>query len=623
MSSAGTEGCIITFYSYKGGTGRSMALANVAWILAAAGRRVLAVDWDLEAPGLHRYLHPFLLDPESVATDGVIDFVTEYVAAAMSPARDPDPGWYESLADLASYAVSLDTGGLFPKEGTLDFVSAGRQGPAYASRINAFDWRNFFERLGGGRFLMETAKRLRSEYDYVLIDSRTGVSDTSGICTVTLPDRLVVCFTMNSQSIRGAAAVVESIQQQREALDLGTLTVFPIPMRVELAEHERLERARSQSRMRFDGLLSHVSMAERERYWGDVEILYLPIYAYEEVLAVFVERPEQPVSVLAALERVTARVTDGDVTAVKAPREVDRERVLARYMGGPGSLLHESTEAFRDRVHAASKLIERIRPATRLGTEEGRDRLQKLERELGDLSVPSPEFTIHLLLAYRDMSAWEDMVRVVDTMPTATRDLVTVREQRALALNRRNGPGDRAEAIQALQAILEQYGPSPETSGILGRCWKDASDEATDPDARAVALDAAIDAYGAGFEADPRDYYPGVNLVTLLLHRGTQEDLYRLNELVPVVRFAVTRRGGLSSHDYWGHATVLELAVIDGDEHTARRAKARISLEPPPRWMLETTARNLRILARARSRAGNEAAWVGELADALAPAQSS
>ena len=61
---------IVTFYSYKGGTGRSIALANVAWILAMNGNRVLVIDWDLEAPGLHRYFHPFLDDP-SVAMIGV------------------------------------------------------------------------------------------------------------------------------------------------------------------------------------------------------------------------------------------------------------------------------------------------------------------------------------------------------------------------------------------------------------------------------------------------------------------------------------------------------------------------------------------------------------------------
>ena len=54
------NGKVVTFYSYKGGTGRTMALANVAWILAANGHRVLAVDWDLESPGLHRYFAPFI-----------------------------------------------------------------------------------------------------------------------------------------------------------------------------------------------------------------------------------------------------------------------------------------------------------------------------------------------------------------------------------------------------------------------------------------------------------------------------------------------------------------------------------------------------------------------------------
>src|SRR5713226_6057245 len=51
-------GRIITFYSFKGGTGRSMAVANVGYLLASpqyGAKKVLLVDWDLEAPGLHRY----------------------------------------------------------------------------------------------------------------------------------------------------------------------------------------------------------------------------------------------------------------------------------------------------------------------------------------------------------------------------------------------------------------------------------------------------------------------------------------------------------------------------------------------------------------------------------------
>lgn len=72
------EGQVITFYSYKGGTGRTMALANTAWILAANGQRVLVADWDLESPGLHRFYAPFL-DAEQVATTGgVMDLILDY-----------------------------------------------------------------------------------------------------------------------------------------------------------------------------------------------------------------------------------------------------------------------------------------------------------------------------------------------------------------------------------------------------------------------------------------------------------------------------------------------------------------------------------------------------------------
>ena len=51
----------ITFYSYKGGTGRALALANGARDLARLGLKVVAIDFDLEAPGLH---YKFSADPE-------------------------------------------------------------------------------------------------------------------------------------------------------------------------------------------------------------------------------------------------------------------------------------------------------------------------------------------------------------------------------------------------------------------------------------------------------------------------------------------------------------------------------------------------------------------------------
>jgi hypothetical protein len=201
-----------------------MALANVAWILAANRKRVLVIDWDLEAPGLHRYLHPFLHDPALTASDGVIDFVLDFAVAAVATKRGARKDWYKARANMLRYATSLDW--KFEK-GTLDFIPAGRLGPDYGTRVNSFDWQDFYERLDGGLFL-EAAKQSFAGYHYVLIDSRTGVSDTSGICTVQMPDILVVCFTLNTQSIEGAASVAESADaQRRNAQGKRTLRIFP------------------------------------------------------------------------------------------------------------------------------------------------------------------------------------------------------------------------------------------------------------------------------------------------------------------------------------------------------------------------------------------------------------
>jgi len=160
-------GRIITFYSYKGGTGRSMALANVAWLLAAAGRRVLIVDWDLEAPGLHRYMHPFLDDPDLTSSEGVIDFVISYTEEASSKKLDEklDPKWFAPYANITRFATPLDYE--FPNGGSLDFIPAGKQGSAYAGRVNSFNWREFYSHLGGGAVLEEARARMRNYYDFI------------------------------------------------------------------------------------------------------------------------------------------------------------------------------------------------------------------------------------------------------------------------------------------------------------------------------------------------------------------------------------------------------------------------------------------------------------------------
>lgn len=290
---ASRDGRIVTFYSYKGGTGRTMALANTAWILAANGKRVLAVDWDLEAPGLHRFFHPFL-DPSTLgATTGVIDLITEYAWAATSPVQRADD-WHRDYARIQPHAVSLAPEALgweFPQGGTLDFVSAGRQNREYSATVSTFDWDNFYDRLGGGHFFDALRDDMKANYDYVLIDSRTGLSDIADICTVHLPDVLVDCFTLSDQSIDGAASVARQISERYTGRPI---SIFPVPMRIDEGEKEKADAYRALARLKFDRLPRDLSGDELTAYWGAVEIPYRPYYAYEETLATFGDEVASP-----------------------------------------------------------------------------------------------------------------------------------------------------------------------------------------------------------------------------------------------------------------------------------------------------------------------------------------
>nr|WP_221382475.1 FxSxx-COOH system tetratricopeptide repeat protein [Actinoplanes polyasparticus] len=316
------NGRIVTFYSFKGGTGRTMAVANTAWILAANGLRVLAVDWDLESPGLHHYFRPFLLDKKLRHSRGVIDMIRDFAAGAVVEPGDPNLGRY---ADVEREAVSLSW--RFPGGGLIDLLPAGQQNPAYSSAVSTFDWPTFYDQLGGEQFLTELRENMARRYDYVLIDSRTGLSDSAGMCTVTLPDTVINCFTLNEQSIDGAVAVAESI---RRLSSRRPVRILPVPMRVEDAELLKLETGRDHARLRFAPFLE-MTTEQALDYWGNVEVPYKPFFAYEEILATFGERARQEHSLLSSFERLTTIITGGQVTEFPALDERERRQWLSLY----------------------------------------------------------------------------------------------------------------------------------------------------------------------------------------------------------------------------------------------------------------------------------------------------
>ncbi|MGF1425203.1 FxSxx-COOH system tetratricopeptide repeat protein [Kitasatospora sp. LaBMicrA B282] len=340
------QGRIVTFYSYKGGTGRTMALANTAWILAANGFRVLTVDWDLEAPGLAKFFHPFLDANELANASGVMTLINDYREEALRETElhadallEPElyqeelreighhPGWHLDFAKVAGHALPLSWNG-FPSGGSIDFLAAGRQDRDYSGTLSSLDWDLFYERFEGGQFFDALRADMRRRYDYVLIDSRTGLSDTAEICTVQMPDDLVVCFTLSDQSIDGASRIAQHIADRYR--DRG-IRILPVPMRIDDFEKDKADAGRSLARVRFDGLPSELSGEETARYWGSVEIPYRPFYAYEEILATFGDKPGTPTSMLAACERLCEMITQSRVGSLPPMEEEVRLRYVEAF----------------------------------------------------------------------------------------------------------------------------------------------------------------------------------------------------------------------------------------------------------------------------------------------------
>ena len=277
----------------------------------------------------------------------------------------------------------------------------------------------------------------------------------------------------------------------------------------------------------------------------------------------------------------------------------------------PGiDLPEEVTETFKDRIRQAEEFRELLSSARAQSVREGREALLKIRRELGDLKTVQRAVLIELMSSFRDAEAFDELVELYNSFPAPVKEYIIVRQQFALALNRRNQSDDREKALKILDELLENRGPDSETLGIKGRIHKDIYTEAARSGriTAAAALDDAIDAYTKGFEADPRDYYPGVNAINLLMQKDDTEALKEVARLLPLVSFAVERRGGASSSNYWDLATVLELACIGDDWATANRVLPKVILVAINSFETATTLCNLRLLKRARERTAREVA---------------
>jgi cellulose biosynthesis protein BcsQ len=281
------RGMIYTFYAFKGGTGRTMALANVSALLAKWGHSVLVVDWDLEAPGIERFFSSNSKEAQSLRAShpGVTDLMRARIDGVALE-------WRECVTQLES-GVSL--------------INAGRDDGKYVNKMQRLNFETLFETYNLGEYIERLRTEWISSFDFVLIDSRTGVTDIGGICTVHLPDILVLFFTANDSSTEGGMDIVRRAReaQERLPLDRGHLIAVPVPSRDESrTEYDRATQWKNVFAERFSDLYNDwLPSGVKPRDAIDVlRIPYVPYWSFGEQLPVLVEGTSDPSSLGYAYE---------------------------------------------------------------------------------------------------------------------------------------------------------------------------------------------------------------------------------------------------------------------------------------------------------------------------------
>jgi hypothetical protein len=229
----------VTFYSYKGGVGRTLALLNVASLLAEQGRRVLVVDLDLEAPGFG--LSPMTRPAKKwdVQT-GVSDFLLDRAGSIVTP-----------ISDYVYPAIGEQFGD------RLQVMTAGTRPGELANKIESFyrdpqgDTAHLFTLL-----LAEIDAFLAP--DYVFFDSRTGLADVAGVCTMELPNVVIAISGLNEQNIGGMEQALSQMREYWRSASRAVavmLVLSPVPRNNDLGVqpfHEAYLSARDQLPLELD-----------------------------------------------------------------------------------------------------------------------------------------------------------------------------------------------------------------------------------------------------------------------------------------------------------------------------------------------------------------------------------
>ena len=302
-----------------------MALANIARWLTQQDLKVVIVDWDLEAPGIESF---FAHDSEKEllrSRFGLLELLTAYKdifgnlpavwgsdlsdSANSSTNEKPESGpslsdtrrleafvnlLDEALPPLSHAFVSINPPSHDPSsEGKLFLLPAGSRGSdrfnRYAEAVQSFDWTDFYTNFEGEAYFEWMRRQLESPdvADIVLIDSRTGVAEMSGVCTRQLADVVVCLCAPNDQNLDGIEMMAKSFLRPDllEARNGRPLQLIMTPARIDISDGRPVDIFEERFAARLAPFTPRL-FAQLGIGFSKLRIPYIKEYAYSERVAI-------------------------------------------------------------------------------------------------------------------------------------------------------------------------------------------------------------------------------------------------------------------------------------------------------------------------------------------------
>lgn len=602
---------IVTFYSFKGGVGRSMAIANVGEILADLGYRVIVCDWDLEAPGLERYLVTSFSDRDRyeqemsayVARPGVVDLLLEYKETLTRPVGPPEDAQASDKTHVPVGKLLLRRPSCYaqpvPGErsgpGSLRLLSAGRRDgdffQRYANAVRKFDWEEFYDRWAGDAYIdffrkdlvVDPQPGITRQADVVLIDSRTGVTEQGGVCTHHLADLVVLVTAANDLNMQGTRWMASALQDERLTKVRGgrPLRILPVASRIEpTAQKNELADFRNRFVQEFrEPILKAVG--DPEEFALASEIPYIPFYSFHERTVAREPEPERDKRLYAAYRALADGVVRCGIRLALLREPATLGRVLEATVPRSGAApTGWDGMGFLERLQAA---VESFDPAA----------AEKICGELitglrtTDEVYPEREAVAALRILQRKRY-FDLMQRTAEAFLEAGQTEPRIRRLYAQALIDK---GDLTAALSQLQFLVSETGDDPEehaeARGLIGRIYKQKYVTAADPASQRGSrnLERAVNAYFEMYRSYPATHlWYGINTVALVM-RGqrdglTLEGFPEPEALAAEILSTLKSREADGQLAHWDLATAAEASLALGRSSEALEWIVRYAIHP-------------------------------------------